>query len=622
MTIQTPQRPLPRSSGDAALETLLAAPGGLAGLDPAVAATLPAMAAGLSVEALVTAASRAGRADSLTLYRLWLLAHGTEPQAAAAWFNLGVGLLDAGSAPEACVAFESAYALNPDLHQAALNLGLARERALGRAAAIESWRRVVPPAAVRKAFHVQLGRALEDEGRLGEAAEELRAALLIDPEQPDVQQHYTHLRQRTAQWPVLDPDLPGLSRRTLALNCGPLGALALHDDPARQREVAEAWIARKTRPAPQRLAPAQGWRHDRIRLGYLSTDFCRHAMSFLIAETLERHDRSAFEVYGYDASPEDGSDIRARVVAAFDHHRPIGALDDEAAARLILADEIDILIDLNGLTRGARLGVLRWKPAPVQASYLGYVGPCALPELDWTICDAITAPDAEAAAYSPPPLRLEGCYQANDSRPPALVEVTRASEGLPEDAFVFCCFSHAYKITQSHFEAWTRIAARAPRSVLWIAEDNPTARANLGAWWRAAGLAANRLIFADRVEPERYRARMTLGDLLLDTTPYNAGTVASDALRMGLPVLTVPGRAFAARMGASLLTAVGLTDCIADNIDDYVARAVGFATSPDRIAAARAHLADGAWARTIGDGAAFTRRLETALKSVRLTPQD
>lgn len=174
----------------------------------------------------------------------------------------------------------------------------------------------------------------------------------------------------------------------------------------------------------------------------------------------------------------------------------------------------------------------------MQCTYLGYIGPVPLPELDFLIADAATIPPEMDALYAPRPLRLAGCFQANDARDEALLTVSRAEEGLPDHAFVFCSFSHHYKITPELFAAWLAIAGRTPGSVFWIVDDNPDSRAALLSRWMAAGLAPDRLVFAPRVDPRRYRARLALGDLFLDTTPYNAGTVASDALRMGLPVLT------------------------------------------------------------------------------------
>jgi predicted O-linked N-acetylglucosamine transferase (SPINDLY family) len=606
--------------GDAAsLAAQLARPGGLAAVPPSEMPHLARAVAGLDLMQLVTQAGTSG-ADAAILYELWLAAHGDVPAACGAWFNLGVARMQAGDPARAAEAYRAALRLRPEMTEAAINLGTALEAAGQPEAALAIWRAALPAPPLRQVLHNQLGRVLESRGQLGPAAAELYASLLITADQPDVQQHLVHLRQRMTAWPPAALSVPGLTEAEAALNCGPLAALALFDDPADQAAVAADWIARKLPTAPHALAPPAGYAHDRIRIGYLSTDFCRHAMSFLIAELLERHDREKFEIYGYCASPEDGSDIRARIIAAFDHHVPIGHLTDEAAAERIRADEIDLLIDLNGLTKGARLGVLRWRPAPVQATYLGYIGPVPLPELDFLLCDAVTIPPELEAHYAPRPLRIEGCYQANDSRPPVLPPVSRATEGLPENAFVFCCASHHYKITETMFADWLAIVAAVPGSVLWLIDDNPESRLALTARFTAHGLAADRLIFAPRVDPDRYRARLALAALFLDTSPYNAGTIASDALRMGLPLLTLQGKAFSARMASSLLTAVGLTEGIATSRADYVEKAVTFATDPATLAPLKTHLASGAWQATLGDAAAFTRRLEAALLSVCKRP--
>ncbi|WP_268921279.1 O-linked N-acetylglucosamine transferase family protein [Siccirubricoccus phaeus] len=587
-----------------------AAPG-LAGPD----VTGPSLA-GRGLEAIFPLLPTAGPEGGIALYRAWIAANPGALQAFAAWFNLGVELSRIGRPAEAEAAYREVLRLNPRLDAASLNLGSALEAQGRRAEAMAAWECALQPLPHRVMLLNQRGRLLEEERRFAEAETCLRESLALDPDQPDVVQHWLHLRQKACIWPLYRGEIPGRSLAELALQSGPLGILALTDDPDLQRRSAAAWLSRKAPPAPRRLSPRGGYRHDRIRLGYLSADFCRHALSFLMAEVFERHDRSQFEVFGYCSSPEDGSEIRRRVIAGFDHHVPIGALSEEDAAARIRADEIDILVDLNGLTKGARLGALRWKPAPVQATYLGYIGSVPLPELDWLICDAHVVPPGLAHLYAPRPLPLAGLYQANDSRMPPLPAVSRAAEGLPDHAFVLCCFSHHYKITEAMFGRWMEILRRVPRAVLWLVEDTASSKANLLRHAMAAGIEPARLVFAPRTEPARYLARFTLADLFLDTTPYNAGTVASDALRMGLPLLTQSGRAFASRMAGSLLQAVGLEAGITADLDSYVARAVEFATQPGLLAEARRACAR--WAASIGDSEGFTRRLEEAYRRIRL----
>ena len=307
-------------------------------------------------------------------------------------------------------------------------------------------------------------------------------------------------------------------------------------------------------------------------------------MSYLIAELFERHDRSRFEIHGYCTSPEDGSEIRKRVIAAFDHFTVIKNMTDEAAARAIRADEIDILIDLNGLTTGTRLGILRWRPAPVQATYLGFIGPVPMPELDFLLCDEFVIPPAYAALYQPQPLYVAPNYQANDRKRVIGEPVSRASAGLPDDRFVFCCFSNHYKITEAMFGAWMDILHRVPNAVLWLVSDNSWSRDNLRMRATIAGIDPARILISDRVDPAEYMARLALPDLFLDTSPYNAGTIASDAIRMGLPMVTLSGELFASRMAGRLLQAIGATLGITKTLDAYVDTAVALATRPDLLA--------------------------------------
>ncbi len=580
----------------------------------------PNSLSGLPLEALLPGLEALSPAQGIAAYRAWLAANPASPQRFAAWFNLGALLGNAGDRAAAMIAYRQALTLKPDLHQAAVNLGLMLEADGRPEEALAAWEEARQPDQARTALLNHRGRLLETRRRYAEAERALHASLLTDPDQPDVIQHWAHLRQKACLWPLQDGGIPGLSAEALTLRGGPLGALAVTDDPDLQRRIAEAWIARKIPTALGRLAPAQGYAHERIRIGYLSSDFCRHAMGFLIVGLLEHHDRTRFEVFGYCSTPEDGSEIRSRILAALDHHVPIGHLTEEEAARRIRADEIDILIDLNGLTAGARLGALRWKPAPVQATYLGYVGPVPLPELDWMICDAVTVPPDQAGHYAPRPLPLSGCYQANDGREHALPAISRTAEGLPEDAVLLCCFNNFYKITPEVFAAWMTILRAAPRAALWLTEDNATGIANLRREAAAAGVAPERLIFASRCDPAHYLARLRLADLFLDTFPYNAGTVASDALRMGLPIVTLAGRAFASRMATSLLTTLGVTDGIAGTLDEYVAKTVALATDSAHRAALRQRLAGDAWARSLGDTVGFARRMEAAYQTILLRP--
>jgi predicted O-linked N-acetylglucosamine transferase (SPINDLY family) len=573
----------------------------------------------IAFEAILSAIDRqrsVGDAAAISLYRHWIAANDSStPLLFAAWFNLGVLLARAGETSEAAVAYGNALTLRSDLYGAAVNLGLLFEANGHPEQAIATWRRATQPDEARIALGIQQGRLLEKLGRLEEAERALYQVLLADSAQPDVIHHWIHIRQKMCLWPVVPSDFPGIAAPDLLRTAGPLSILALTDDIHLQRDAAATWVARKTQPQP-RLAPPRPYSHQRIRIGYLSSDFCSHAMSYLITELFERHDRDHFEVFGYCSSREDGSEIRQRVLAAFDQHRLIRELPDEQAARLIRDDEIDILVDLNGITDGSRLPVMRWKPAPIQATYLGFIGPVPLPELDYLLCDTIVIPPEHQSAYQPVPLAIAPLYQANDTRRTVGRRICRADVGLPDDHFVFCCFSRHYKITETMFSAWLAILRRSRQSVLWFAEDNAYSRANLLAAAQRDGIDARRLIFSERVDPDLYLSRLGLADLFLDTFPYNAGTVASDAIRMGLPVVTLCGQAFASRMATSLLHAVGAPQGITTSLSNYIETSIRMANDPSEHARFKALISSRSWSRSLGDMARFTSEYEATWRGV------
>ena len=584
-------------------------------------ATLSERLAQVSFAELVDIVEQSGGASdpraAIVLYRHWL-SH-QKPGAEflfAAWFNLGVALSQIGEKAEAVTAYHNSLAHKPDFHSAAINLGLALEAAGQAEAALSAWGRALQPDDARTTLLNHRARLFEQVNKLDLAEQEMRRSLLIDPNQPDVIQHWVHVRQKMCAWPILTDAIPGLSRADLVRHAGPLSTLALSDNIRVQREATADWIMRKTSRPTVALSPEHGYRHERVRIGYLSSDFCRHAMSYLVAELFESHDRSRFEVFGYCSSPDDRSGIRERIIRSFDRFRSVKALSDEQAARLIREDEIDILVDLNGLTSGARLQILRWRPAPVQATYLGFIGPVPLPELDYMFCDEIVVPPETAAAYSPAPLYIAENYQANDTKRTIGRPTSRAEAGLPEDQFILCCFSNHYKITEEMFTAWLTILRRTSDTVLWLIEDNMWARGNMLARADQLGVDRHRVLFTPRVGPDEYMARLALADLFLDTFPYNAGTIASDAMRMGLPLLTVRGRSFAARMASRLLMAIGADRGVATNLDEYVDIAVSLAT--DRIAyeSYRSLFNTNMWRQKIGDIARFTRSYENTLLGI------
>ncbi|MCG2586643.1 glycosyltransferase [Massilia sp. TS11] len=583
----------------------------------------------LSIVDLFNVAGKLGEAGqkqmAIELYRRWLAATAT-PVAYAAQFNLGVLLSDTGDLTGAEGCYRAAVAQNPAFCEGLLNLGTLLERMGRPEEALEQWRKVLdvanPEVATEKAHHVQglnnLGRLLEILKRYPDAEDMLTRSLAINPEQTNVMTHWVHLRQKQCKWPVYSSSASGIAEDKLLDSTSALAMLSASGDPAMQLAASRRFIEEKVVKDVARLSGPVSYGHSRLRIGYLSGDFCAHAVSILTAELYGLHDRNRVEVYGFDWSREDGSSLRQRVTAGFDHHIRLHSVSDEDAAKLIRQHEIDILVDLQGLTHGARPNILMYRPAPVQITWLGLPGPTAHPEIDYVIADPTVLPPELEPYFSEKPLHMPRCFQINDRQRQVGATPTRAALSLPEDAFVYCAFNNNFKINPEMFETWMRILKRVPDSVLWLVSDHETVRTNL---WRQAelhGVARERLIFAERALPADYLARYRVADLFLDTRPFGGGTTTSDALWAGLPVLACMGRTFASRMSGSLLKAVGLPELITDNVADYEEKAVAIGQDRAKAAAYKTHLAEVRDSCALFDSEQFVRDLEDAYERVAI----
>ena len=523
----------------------------------------------------------AGRlTDVIKLYRTWV-AHTQSPLAYIALFNLAVALSQVEQLSEAEEAYRTAIYRKPDFAQAWFNLGSIIERQKRPEQALAIWQSMldhplVGPEQNRDLYILVLnsmGRLQEENRQFKAAEEKLLTSLQTDPDQPKVIQHWVHLRQKQCEWPPYCP-VDNLSPGSMVKATSPLAMLSASDDPGLQLATAIHFVNERVNVRVPVLAPPLGYNHPRLRIGFLSSDFCLHAVSLLTVELIELLDRQRFEVIGFCWSREDGSAMRARVIKAFDQFFKIGGLDDATAAQAIRQAEIDILIDLQGLTSGARPNIVAHRPAPVQMTYLGFPGPTGLPGIDYVIADRYLIPDSERPYYTETPLYLPKVFQSSDRQRPVSPLPTRQQCGLPDDVFVYCSFNNNYKFTAEVFDCWMRILNRVPDSVLWLLADNQWAQANLTARAAAAGIDGSRLIFAPRVAPPDYLARYTAADVFLDAYPFNAGTTANDALWMGLPVLTRSGRTFASRMAGSLLHSLELPELITTTLEEYEERAV------------------------------------------------
>ncbi|MDO9418733.1 O-linked N-acetylglucosamine transferase, SPINDLY family protein [Pararhizobium sp.] len=367
-------------------------------------------------------------------------------------------------------------------------------------------------------------------------------------------------------------------------------------------------------PQPRRIAS-----DERIRVGYISSDFYDHATMALIGGVLEAHDRQRFEIYAFCHTDPDKryGPVRARFEASVDHLVDIGALTDDQAAGTIRAAGIDILVDLKGFTEGARLGIFKRRPAAIQVSYLGFPGSVAGAGIDFALTDAVVTPETSAPFFEQTLLRLPDSYQCNDSKRAIPVRSgTRADHGLPDEGVVFCSFNHAVKIRPPVFAAWLEILKRVPGSVLWLGNLNPGARRNLTAAAVAAGVAAERLVFAPVLPMGTHLARLGHADIALDTAPCNGHTTTSDALWAGVPVVTMKGRSFAGRVSESLVRAGGLGDLVAEDGGDFIRLASAIASDPAALASLKARLVVARGSAPLFDTVRITRAIEAKFLDV------
>lgn len=593
------------------------------GTDILSPALIAAMVGHLSVADLIRTTEtfkQSGQTASIeAAYAAWVQANPADPLLYAVLFNYSIALTDTGKLEQAKECLERAIALSPDFMPAYINLGRILER-LGKiglaviqwSAALARMTAVNGTAILHKTTALnQSARALEAVNQDEAAENMLRESLELDRDQSEVVQHLVALRQRQAEWPVIAPT-ERIPRRVLVEGMSPLSAAAYADDPLLQLAIADRYNKRDVGSPEGALAawPAAAAHDGPLRIGYLSSDLREHAMGYLLTEVFGLHDRAKAEIFAYYCGIPSDDGLHRRFRAECDHFTDISLLDDATAARRIAADGIQILVDLNGYTRDARLKLVALRPAPVIVNWLGYPGTMASPSHHYLIADDWIVPPENEPYFSEKVVRLP-CYQPSArSRVVSPTPPTRAEAGLPEAAMVYCCFNGTHKIHPQTFDRWLAILAQVPDSVLWLLDGPQATVQRLRDRAAGRGVDGTRLVFAAKLPNPAHLARYPLADLFLDTTPYGAHTTASDALWSGVPVLTASGRSFASRVCGSLVRAAGLPELVCENLDDYVARAVAFGRDRGSLLPLRERLREGRESCVLFDMPGLVRGLE------------
>lgn len=590
---------------------------------------------------------RMGRTDEAIACHRTAIA--IDPRFAAAHLNLGLAFTEKGQLAAAVESFQGALSLDPGSAEAHAQLGIAH-RTLGRLTeAIALLEKAISIKPDHVAALIHLGAAYQQRGMLERAVPLFERAVALDPESADARHNlgvalqglsrheeaiacfegalrldpmhrYTlgallWSQRRSCRW-------DGLAARTSELRAAvrkglpvtePFTLLAVSGDPEEQLLCARAFRKDKMRTGAAAAWSGERRPREKIRLAYLSADFREHAVAYCTAELFGLHDRSRFEVIGVSFGADDGSPMRAGLASSFDRFLDVRERDDAEVAGLLKDLQVDIAVDLTGYTAGGRTGILSFRPAPVQAEYLGFPGTTGADFVDYLIADRFLIPEPDRRHYSEQVVFLPDSYMVNPSRRAVAEPLPRrADAGLPETGFVFCCFNNSHKIDPDVFDAWMRLLSQVEGSVLWLAGGNAAAEANLRSEAARRGVDPRRLVFASFVRRiEEHYARLHLGDLFLDT-PYNGHVTTADALWAGLPVLTWAGTAFAGRVAGSLLHSLNLAELVVRGLEEYEATALALATDARRLAELRAKLQKNGRSAHLFDADRFRRHIESA----------
>jgi predicted O-linked N-acetylglucosamine transferase (SPINDLY family) len=501
-----------------------------------------------------------------------------KPDYAEAWSNKGVTLNNLKRYDEAIAHYDKALSLKPDYAEAWYNKG----------------------------------STLNNLKRYDEAIAHYDKALSLKPDINWVSGDLLYIKMKICSWSGLAEALEYISKKVVANEevINPFALLALNDDVLLHKKSSEIYVQSRY-PFKHVSEPIlQRPQSQKIRIGYFSADFKNHAVSLLTAELYELHDRNKFEIIAFSFGVDDKGPMRIRLSNAFNQFIDVSDMSDLEIAKLARDLKIDIAVDLGGHTQDSRTGIFSNRAAPIQISYIGYLGTMGAEYYDYLLADKTIIPDELQKFYAEKIVYLPS-YQVNDrKRTISKRQFTREELGLPETGFVFCCFNNNYKILPSTFDSWMRILNAVESSMLFLYADNKWAKANLIAEASLRGVDSARLVFGGRIPREEYLSRYRVCDLFLDTFPYNAGTTASDALWTGLPILTRMGRSFASRVAASLLNAIGLPELITSTQEEYEAFAIELAVNPNKLAEIKLKLANNRLTTPLFDTPLFTKNLE------------
>lgn len=538
------------------------------------------------------------------------------------WNNLGLIEQDLGALERAETCFEKAIHISSSFSEAYNNLGANDQRSGNWIRAAKNFELAIQTNSEYVEAHFNLGTTFQYLERKAEAIASYRRALDIDPGHVGARCKFINLRQYHCDFDRLVEETErhiSCIEKSIPVHVSQLASpfsfmtLPVPTTPREQLICARKWseLTYPKRQFPQINHTKRKWHKDRITIGYVSADFHSHATSWLLCEALENHDRNSFRTIAYSFGPNDQSETRKRIEKSVEEFKDVRSLSCYEISQKIYADEVDILVDLKGYTKSSRTEIFAYRPAPIQVNFLGFPGTMGAEFIDYIVVDEFILPPDSQGHYSEKPIWMPHCYQPNDSkRKVAELSRTREDLGLPLKGFVFCCFNNPYKITPSVFIAWMKILSAVPESVLWLLKGNNKVVDNLHLMAANCGIDPQRLVFADKLTNSEHLDRYRYADLFLDTFPVNAHTTASDALWLGLPVLTLTGTSMISRVAGSLLRTLNLEDMITSDLTNYQALAIALAKDPAKLSSIRSRLNQQIHRSPLFKGFDFIRHLE------------
>ena len=537
-----------------------------------------------------------------------------KPNYAEAHNNLGNALKNLGQLDIAIKCYEKAFTIKPNYAEAHNNLGIILKQLGQLNSAVKCHEKALTIKPNYAEAYYNRGNALIGLKRLDEALANYERAIVLKPDIDFILGDLLHLRMGLCIWDDLPRQLDELKNKINKNEkvSHPFPILTLIDDPQIQRKTAEILINNKYQKNHDLPEIDQYSRHEKIRVGYFSADFREHPVSSLTAELYEIHDRNQFEIHAFSYGPDTKDKMNLRIKAGVDHFHEVSEMSHKDVAMLSRSLEIDIAVDLGGHTQNARTEIFAMAVAPIQASYIGVLSTMGADYYDYLVAGQGMIPEKNQKYFTEKIVYLPS-YQVNDSKE-ILPEITftRKELGLPEKGVIFCCFNNTFKIMPTVFDSWARILKDVKESVLFIYVDNEMAKINLTKEIIMRGVDPSRLIFGGRLPRPEYLARYRVADLFLDTRPYNAGTTASDALRMGLPVLTLEGSSFNSREAASIIRSLNLPELITSSEKEYETLAVELGNDPEKLKFIKEKLASNLSTAPLYDTPLFTKNLESA----------